>query len=68
MTALVDGSSIRLCLMVEAPDANGLPRAALIVPPSPTRYGVHSTTILFPSLGAAIAAKRMLEEGSNARA
>ena len=52
---------IRLCLLPEALDRDGEPRAALVVPPSPNRYGVRPTTVLFPSLDAALAAKRALE-------
>ncbi len=57
---------IRLCLMNEARDRDGEPRAALVMPPSPQRYGKHPTTILYPSLDAALCAKRRLEEAADA--
>lgn len=58
---------IRLCLMAEARDRDGEPRAALVVPPSPHRYGRRPVTLLFPSAAAAVAAKRDLEVAADAR-
>ncbi len=58
--------AIRLLLLAEAKDADGVPRAALLVPPSPQRYGKHPTTIVYPSLDAALCAKRRLEEAADA--
>lgn len=55
------GGPIRLCLLEQARDADGVARAALIVPPAANRYGVRPTTVLFPSLDAALAMKRRLE-------
>ena len=53
--------SIQLHLMPEALDAEGEPRAALVVPPMPSRYDRRTVTLLFPSIAAALAAKRRLE-------
>jgi hypothetical protein len=53
--------SIRLHLMPEAVDHNGEPRAALVVPPTPSRYDRRTITLLFPSVAAALAAKRGME-------
>ena len=61
------GPAIRLCLIAEARDSDGEPRAALVVPPSPGRYGKHPSTILYPSLDAALAAKRAMEGAADAR-
>jgi hypothetical protein len=63
---MIDSTSIRLCLLSEALDPEGQPRAALVVPPSPDRYG-RPVTILYASLGAALAAKRSFEEATHAR-
>ena len=60
-------AAIRLLLLDEAKGPDGAPRAALWVPPSPNRYGKRPTTILFPSLDAALAAKRAMEEVAHAR-
>lgn len=49
--------------MPEALDRDGIPRAALVVPPSPSRYDRRAVTVLFPSLQAALAAKKILEGG-----
>ena len=67
MSALIDSAPIRLCLLSEALDRDGQPRAALVVPPSPDRYGKHPVTILYASLDDALAAKRTLEEAMHAR-
>ena len=53
--------AIKLHLMPEAPDASGEPRAALVVPPLPSRYDRRAVTLLFPSIAAALAAKRNME-------
>lgn len=58
----MSAGAVRLLLLAEAKDPDGAPRAALIVPPSPGRYGKHPTTVLYPSLDAALAAKRAMEE------
>lgn len=58
---------VRLLLLDEARDPDGAPRAALRVPPMPGRYGTRPTTILYPSLDAALAAKRDLEGAADAR-
>ena len=52
---------IRLHLMPEALDRDGEPRAALVVPPTPSRYDRRTVTLLFPSVAAALAAKRRME-------
>jgi len=57
----VTGAGIRLLQLHEACDRDGVPRAALLVPPLPNRYGVRPTTVMFPSLNAALEAKRQLE-------
>ncbi len=57
---------IRLCLLPEARDRDGEPRAALVVPPSPRRYGRLPVTLLFPSLATALDAKRSLERAAGA--
>ncbi|WP_419898209.1 hypothetical protein [Roseomonas sp. USHLN139] len=53
---------IRLHLLVDAPDPDGLPRAALEVPPgaAPNRRPVW---LLFSSIAAALAAKQRMEAG-----
>ncbi len=61
MNALVGTTSIRLCLLSEALDRDGESRVALVVPPTPSRYDRRAVTLLFPSIGAALAAKRRLE-------
>jgi hypothetical protein len=53
--------SIRLHLMPEAVDRDGEQRAALVVPPPPSRYDRRTITLLFPSVAAALAAKRGME-------
>lgn len=62
----VTPAQIRLCLMPEALDCDGQPRAALVIPPSPTRYDRRTITVLFSSLAAALAAKRRMEGVSDA--
>jgi hypothetical protein len=57
---------IRLHLLPEALDRDGEPRAALVVPPSASRYGRRSITLLFPSIAAAVAAKRSMEAATPA--
>ena len=52
---------IRLHLLPEAPDHAGEPRAALVVPPTPSRYERRTITLLFPSVAAALAARRSME-------
>jgi hypothetical protein len=52
---------IRLHLMPEAADRDGEPRAALVVPPTPSRYDRRTITLLFSSVAAALAAKRRME-------
>jgi hypothetical protein len=52
---------IRLHLMPEALDRDGEPRAALVVPPTPSRYDRRTIVLLFPSVAAALAAKRGME-------
>jgi hypothetical protein len=52
---------IRLYLLPEALDRDGEPRAALVVPPTPSRYDRRTSTLLFPSVAAALAAKRGME-------
>jgi hypothetical protein len=52
---------IRLYLLPEALDRDGEPRAALVVPPTPSRYDRRTITLLFPSVAAALAAKRGME-------
>ena len=52
---------IRLHLLPEAADRDGEPRAALVVPPTPSRYDRRTITLLFPSIAAALAAKRGME-------
>ena len=52
---------IRLCLMPQALDRDGEPRAALVVPPTPSRYDRRTVILLFPSVAAALAAKRGME-------
>ena len=49
---------IQLHLMPEAVDRDGEPRAALVVPPTPSRYDRRTVTLLYPSVAAALAAKR----------
>ena len=63
----MSGAQVRLCLMAEARDRNGEPRAALVVPPSPSRYGKRPVILLFPSLTAALHAKRDMEGADGAR-
>ena len=62
----VTPTRIRLCLMSEAPDCDGVPRAALVIPPSPTRYDRRTVTVLFSSLAAALDAKRRMEGAGDA--
>jgi hypothetical protein len=52
---------IRLHLMPEALNRDGEPCAALVVPPTPSRYDRRAVTLLFPSVAAALAAKRAME-------
>jgi hypothetical protein len=52
---------IRLHLLPEALDHAGEPRAALVVPPTSSRYDRRTVTLLFPSVAAALAAKRAME-------
>jgi hypothetical protein len=54
-------SLIRLHLMPEAADRDGEPRAVLVVPPTPSRYDRRTIVLLFPSVAAALAAKRGME-------
>jgi hypothetical protein len=54
-------AAIRLHLMPEAVDRDGEPRAALVVPPTPSRYDRRIVTLLFSSVAAALAAKRDME-------
>lgn len=54
-------AEVQLHLLPEAPDAEGEPRAALVVPPMPSRYDRRTVTLLFPSLAAALAEKRRIE-------
>lgn len=55
---------IRLCLMSEALDCDGQPRAALVLPAKPAEGnepGRRAVTLLFGTIGAAVAAKRAME-------
>ncbi|MDJ0391072.1 hypothetical protein QMO56_23455 [Roseomonas sp. E05] len=54
--------SIKLHLLLDAPDPDGLPRAALEIPPSPGRNR-RPTLLLFASIPAALAAKQRMEAG-----
>ena len=60
------GAQVRLCLLNEARDRDGEPRAALVVPPSPGRYGKRPVIVVFASLGAALNAKRSMERTADA--
>ncbi len=63
----MSAGAVRLLLLAEAKDPDGEPRAALVVPPSPGRYGVRPVTLVFPSLAAAVSAKRGMERVADAR-
>jgi len=54
--------TIKLHLLLDAPDPDGLPRAALEIPasPGPNR---HPTLLLFTNITAALAAKQRMEAG-----
>jgi hypothetical protein len=52
---------IKLIEIPYALNAEGSPRAALLVPPMPAALDRHPVRRVFDSLGAAIAAKRMME-------
>jgi hypothetical protein len=52
---------IRLIDVPNALDANGTPRAALLVPPAPDAVSRRPIIRMFASVAAAIAAKRHLE-------
>ncbi len=52
---------IRLHLMPDAPNAEGEPRAALLVPASEAALTRRPVLLMFASIGAAIAAKREME-------
>lgn len=54
---------IRLIEVPNAIDADGTPRAALLVPPEPAALNRRPVVRFFASIGAAIAAKRALEGG-----
>ncbi|MCG7360824.1 hypothetical protein MHZ93_06120 [Roseomonas sp. ACRSG] len=54
---------IRLIQVPNALDANGTPRAALLVPPAPDAVSRRPIIKMFASVAAAIAAKRNLEGG-----
>ena len=54
--------AIKLHLLLDAPDPDGMPRAALEIPasPGPNR---HPTLLLFTNITAALAAKQRMEAG-----
>lgn len=54
---------IRLQLLPDAPDAEGEPRCALLLPPAPGAVSRRPVLRLFASLAAAVEAKRQLEAG-----
>jgi len=54
---------IRLIAVPNALDVDGLPRAALLVPPEPSAISRRPVIRIFASISAAIAAKRSLEAG-----
>ncbi len=62
-----DPAAVRLLLLDEARDCDGVARAALVVPPSPSRYDKRPVTLIFRSLSAALTMKRRLEEVADAR-
>jgi len=52
---------IKLHLLPDALDAEGQPRAGLLVPPSPGSASRRTVMVLFPTIAAAVAAKRDME-------
>lgn len=55
--------SIRLALLPDALDADGQPRPALIVTPPAERVNRRAVLRIFPTVAAALAAKREMEAG-----
>lgn len=62
--SMLAATSIRLHLLPDAPDAEGEPRAALLVPASSPALGRRPALLLFANIAAAIAAKREMEARS----
>ncbi|WP_424140013.1 hypothetical protein [Roseomonas chloroacetimidivorans] len=54
---------IKLHLLPDAPDADGLPRAGLVVPPGAKNPSRRPILLLFGSLAAALAEKSKMEGG-----
>jgi len=55
--------SISLHLLPDAPNADGEPRAALLLPPTATAIDRRPLLRVFGSVGAALAMKRAMEGG-----
>jgi hypothetical protein len=55
--------TIKLHLLLDAPDRDGLPRAALVLPPSAGQVDRRPVIRVFHSLAAALATKQALEGG-----
>lgn len=55
--------AIKLHLLLDAPDSDGLPRAALELPPSAGQVDRRPVIRVFHSLAAALATKQALEGG-----
>jgi len=53
------GPHARLVLLLDAPDADGQPRVALAL--SAVATGRRAALVIFPNIGAALAAKRDME-------
>jgi hypothetical protein len=54
---------ITLTLLPDAPDADGLPRAGLVVPPAPSSTSRRPILLLFGTVAAALAEKTRMEGG-----
>lgn len=55
------GAPIRLLQLRDAPDAEGEPRAGLLLPPRAGSASTRPIVQVYESVGAALQAKRMLE-------
>lgn len=59
----ISAEPIRLIEVPSALDADGEPRAALLVPPGASSVSRRPNVRVFPSISAAVAEKRRLEAG-----
>lgn len=55
---------IKLHLLEDARDAEGVPRAGLLVPPPPSSVSRRPVLVIFASIAAAVAEKARMESSS----